>query len=151
MGRAKKILIFLCHACLSIGLFIALPLSHAEPFLISDAYPLSRKQPTDFDIVSGKLKFSVPAEKLADGTVRLRFDLAKLPDGEHTMEIKAVNKNKKARIESTVVQAKVVKNGKEVTLLLPKLEDAKEPQAAKESEPVRDKISPSRSIRGILR
>lgn len=151
MGRAKKMRNLFWHACLAIGLFVAAPLSHAEPFLISDAYPTSRKKPTDFDIVSGKLKFSVPAEKLADGAVRLRFDLAKLPDGEHTIEIRAVNNNKKARMESIVVQAKVVKDGKEVVLLSPVLKSAIDSQATKELEPAKDKISPSRNIRGILR
>jgi hypothetical protein len=117
---------------------LASALCFAEPFLVSDPYPKKGDQPTRFSIVAGQLKLSVPAEKLPDGTVRLRFDLSQLPDGEQILEIKAVNEVKKTESGSVSIRL-LKKNGKEVTLVAPREESEKQ------------KIPPSRSIGGLLR
>ncbi len=109
-----------------------------EPFLVSDSYGKTDGQPTGFFIIAGKLKFSIPAEKLADGTVRLRFDLSKLPDGEHTIEVKAVNESRNTVSEP--VSLKLVKKDGQVVI-----------QTAPRGTPEKEKIPPSRTIPGLLR
>jgi hypothetical protein len=109
-----------------------------EPFLVSDPYGKSEDQPTRFTVLAGKLEFSVPAEKLSDGTVRLKFDLGKLTDGEQTVEIKAVNES--TRAESQPVSVRVLKkDGKVVIVTTP------------EKKPEKEKIPPSRTIPGLTR
>jgi hypothetical protein len=88
--------------------------------------------------VDGKLKFSIPAEKLPDGAVRLRFDLSELPTGEHRIEIKAVNESRQTESEPVLLNL-LKKNGQVVILLAP------------EGKPEKEKIPPSRTIPGLLR
>lgn len=109
-----------------------------EPFLVSDPYGKTEDQPTGFTVVVGKLEFSIPAEKLSDGTVRLKFDLGKLPDGEQTIEIKAVNESTRAESQPVSVQL-LKKDGKVVMEIAP------------EKKPEKEKIPPSRTIPGLTR
>jgi hypothetical protein len=112
------------------------------PFLISDPYPNDKNQPTRFLIVEGELKYYVPAQKLPDGSVRLRFDVSQLPDGEHTVSVKAVNDRNHE--ESISMRLKLVKIGEKVTLL------KTEPLAPPERQQ-NGLIPPSRIIKGLLR
>jgi hypothetical protein len=123
-------------------LFLASTL-YAEPFLTSGSYPKGPYQPTEFTIVVGKLAFSVAAEKLPDGAVRLKFDLAQLPDGEHTLEIKAVN-GATGRESEAVSLRLFKKNGKEVVLETPPEEPTKN------APPAKKLIPPSRTIRNLI-
>ena len=116
---------------------------YAEPFLISGSYPKGPYQPTEFTIVVGRLSLSVPAEKLPDGAVRLKFDLARLQDGEHILEIKAVDRPT-GRYSETVLVKLLKKNGKEVTLETPQ----DEPTA--DTGPVKKLIPPSRTPRNLI-
>jgi hypothetical protein len=109
-----------------------------EPFLVSDPYRKTEDQPTRFTILVGKLEFSVPAEKLPDGTVRLKFDLGNLPEGEQAIEIKAVNES--TRAESPPVSVQVLKKDGKVVMV---------PTA--EKKPEKEKIPPSRTIPGLIR
>lgn len=126
----------------SLMLFGSIP-SFAEPFLVSDPYPKGQNQPTQFDVVCGELKFSVPPESLADGGKRLRLDLSRLPDGDLSLEIKAVNGS--FRRESKPVTIHLRKNGRDV-ILLPA---AIEPPLSQMPPPVpreKQKIPPSRTF-----
>jgi hypothetical protein len=134
----SRLRIFLFSAWLVVAILFTQGLCFGEPFLVSDPYAKTKDQPMRFSVVAGKLKFTVPAEKLSDGTVRLRFDLGKLPDGEHNIEIKAVNDS--AQRESEPVSMQILKkNGEVLTLTAPqgKLE--------------KEKIPPSRAIPGLTR
>ena len=124
-------------AFLTMGFVLTSGLSIAEPFVVSDPYPRTGEQPAEFVIVAGQLKFSVPAEKLPDGTVRLKFDLSRLPDGESVLSIKAVDRMKGT--ESEAVSLRVMKDGKNVTLL-----------REQKVEPAKEKRPPSRTIPGLL-
>ena len=116
---------------------LAVPAScPAEPFLVSDPYAKSDEQPTEFRVTNGGETLRVPAERLDDGTVRLKLDLSKLPDGEQSLEIRAVRLPKGE--ESDPVSVRILKNGKEVTMLVPKRQ-----------EQVREKRGPSRAIPGM--
>ncbi len=99
-------------------------------------------QPTRFIVVAGKHKFSVPAHKLPDGTVCLKFDLAKLPDGEYTVHVRAIDDHKHWESNSTSV--KLTKNGNKVTYPPP-------PPPPEKTAPVKVKISPSRVPGGLLK
>ena len=111
---------------------------YAEPFLVSDPYRKGPDQPTEFSIVAGKLSFSVPADKLPDGGVRLKFDLVRLPEGEHILQIKATDSVR--RRESPSVFLKVLKkSAQEITVEAP-------PEAAVE----RGLIPPSRTPRNLI-
>ena len=143
MGTRRILVAGLCLAVLC--LFAPKP-SWGEPFLISDPYPKNADQPTRFAIVAGKLRYVVPAQKLPDGSVRLRFDVSVLPDGEHTMNVTAIDDRNHG--ESDSMRLKLVKTGKEVTLLTPP-EEA-EPSPSPENQQ-KAKVSPSRIPRGLLR
>ena len=110
----------------------------AEPFLVSDPYSKSDDQPTEFRVTRGSETLRVPAERLDDGSVRLKLDLSRLPDGEQSLEIRAVRLPKGD--ESDPISIRIMKNGKEVTVVTPKRQ-----------EPVREKRGPSRIIPGMLR
>ena len=120
--------------------------SFAGPFLVSNPYPKGRGQPTRFDVVCGELRFSAAPENLADGGKRLRFDLSRLPNGDLTLEIKAVDK--RLRRESKPVTIRLHKNGKDVTLLPDVSEPS--PQAVPPVPPEKEKIQPSRTFPGHL-
>ena len=111
-----------------VSLFMA-AFSFGEPFLVCDPYTKEKEQPTGFSVVAGKLTFSDPAEKLHDGSVRLKFDLRKLPDGEHRVEIKAVNEIAKTESESVSVQI-LKKEGQAVILTTPQTKPEKEKDSA---------------------
>lgn len=111
MKKAVHIILFVAFSLLATVL-------HTEPFLLSGPYTKGRDQPTDFSIVTGKLSLLVPAEKVPDGTVRLKLDLTQFPDGEHLLKIKAVNTPK--RIESEIISVNLVKkNEKGISIKTP--------------------------------
>ena len=132
--------------CLAVLCLLAPWPSTGEPFLISDPYPNNGDQPTRFVIVAGKLKYSVPAQKLPDGNVRLKFDVSLLPDGEHTMNVTAIDDRNHG--ESDSIRLKLVKTGKKVAVLTPP-EEVKPPVPPEEQQ--KGKVPPSRIPRGLLR
>jgi len=132
--------------CLAVLCLLAPMPSTGEPYLICDPYPKNGDQPTRFVIVAGKLKYSVPAQRLPDGSVRLRFDVSALPDGEHTMNVTAIDDRNHG--ESDPIRLKLVKTGTKVTLLTSP-EKAKPPAPAEKQQ--KGKIPPSRIPRGLLR
>lgn len=101
--------------CLVILSVFASGSSSGEPFLASDPYPKGVSQPTRFIVVAGESWYSIPAQKLPDGGTCLKFDLAPLPDGEHTVTIRAIND--RSHVESTSVLVKLVKIREKVTIL----------------------------------
>ena len=138
--------IAIAGACLAI-LWLFLPRSAlGEPFLVSDPYPNTERQPARFAIAAGKQKFSVPAEKQEDGSVRLKFDLALLRDGEQIIEIRAIDDRKHWGSKTTAL--KVVKKGSDVKISTPpeKIAPPAPPQKVQKT-----KIPPSRRIDGLLR
>ena len=137
MKKSRQILVFVAVSLLASTLY-------AEPFLVCDPYPKGRDQPTEFSIIVGKLNFSVPAEKLPHGAVRLKFDLVQLPDGEHILKIKAVNRL--TRKESEIVAQRLFKkNGKEVTI------GGRPPEEpTREKAPAKNLIPPSRTIPNLI-
>jgi hypothetical protein len=138
--------ILVAGVCLVMLSIFAPRSSSGRPFLVSDPYTNKKNQPTRFVVVAGKLKFSVPAQKLADGSVCFRFDLSLLPDGEYTVNVTAIND--RTRKESSSTQMKLVKIGEKVTLLpSPEKAEPPAPQEMKEKE----QISPSRIPKGLLR
>jgi hypothetical protein len=114
----------------------ALTASRAQPFLVCDPYPRGHEQPTAFVVTEDKVTYSAPAERLVDGSVRMRFDLSQLPDGEHALGIKAVNGTK--RTESGSVPFKLIKNGAAARVI------------ETQRKPEKEKILPSRTIPGRL-
>jgi len=132
--------------CMAVLCLLAPRPSTGKPFLISDPYPKNEDQPTRFVIVEGTHRYSVPAQRLPDGSVRLRFDLSPLADGEHTMNVTAIDD--RTHGESGSIRLKLAKIGKKVTLLTSP-EEA-EPPAAPEKQQ-KTKISPSRIPRDLLR
>ena len=112
--------------CLAMLCFFAPRSSSGEPFLISDPYPNDKNQPTRFVIVEGEYKYNTPAQKLPDGGVRLRFDLSLLPDGEHTVYVRAIDDRKHRESNSTPLR--LVKIGEKVTLLKPLIPESKIPK-----------------------
>lgn len=143
--------IFRTGACLALLLLSPIP-SFGRPFLVSDPYPKWQNQPTRFDFVSGKLRFSRPAEDLPNGRKRLKLDLSSLPDGELTLEIKAVNV--RLRIESKPVAVHLFKKGQDVRLLpAPPAAPPPPPKAPPppQAPPEKQKIPPSRTYQGHLK
>ena len=104
--------------------------------------PKTGHQPTRFVIVAGKLRYSVPARKLPDGRVYLRFDLSLLPDGEHTVNVRAIDD--RAQGESNQA-GEVVKTGQKVTLLA--LPEKVEPTAPPEEQQKTKMIHRQESLR----
>ena len=127
-------------------LVISIP-SFAAPFLVSDPYPKGQNQPTQFDVVCGELKFSAAPETLPHGGKRLRFDLSRFPDGDLTLEIKAVDK--RLRRESKPVTIRLHKNGTDVTLLPARI--VPPPPQPPQATPEKRKIPPSRTFQGRLK
>lgn len=74
-------------------LFLALlvpGLSWASPFVVSDAYPVAAVQPDGFLVsMDGGALVESPADIVSAGSVRLKFDVGNLPEGNHTMAVKA--------------------------------------------------------------
>jgi hypothetical protein len=105
---------------------------------VCDPYPKGREQPTGFSVVAGKLTFQDRPEDLPDGSLRLKFDLGKLPDGEHKIEVRAVNEITKSSSEPASVQI-LKKDGQAVVVTTPQTKQEKE------------KIPPSRTIPGLLK
>ncbi|MGA2109239.1 MAG: hypothetical protein ABSH25_16530 [Syntrophorhabdales bacterium] len=132
--------------CLAVLCLFAPRSSTGEPFLICDPYPNTGDQPTRFAVVAGNLKYSVPPQWLPDRSVRLKFDLSRLPDGEHTVKVTAIDDRNHR--ESDSIRLKLVKTGKKVTLLTSPQEA--EPPAVPE-KPQKGKVPPSRIPRGLLR
>jgi hypothetical protein len=132
--------------CLAVLCLFAPRSSTGEPFLICDLYPNTGDQPTRFAVVAGNLKYSVPPQWLPDRSVRLKFDLSRLPDGEHTVKVTAIDDRNHR--ESDSIRLKLVKTGKKVTLLTSPQEA--EPPAVPE-KPQKGKVPPSRIPRGLLR
>jgi hypothetical protein len=74
---------------------ITLTLSYtafASPFLVCDPYANDETKPTYFVVVLNGVSHNSPAVVLADGTVRLEFDLGGLWNaGGNNVTVKAVN------------------------------------------------------------
>jgi hypothetical protein len=138
--------ILVAGLCLALLCLLAPRPSAGEPFLICDPYPNTGDQPTRFLIVVGKLKYSVPPQWLPDRSVRLKFDLSQLPDGEHTVNVMAIDDRNRG--ESGSIRLKLVKTGTKVTLLTSP-EKAEPPAPAEKQQ--KGKIPPSRIPRGLLR
>ena len=112
-------------------LLVAAPaLLMAQPFLVSDPYPAKEVQPTKFVVTIGGKSVDVVPQKNTDGSSFLKYDLAQLPDGLHTVKVKAVNSALKQ--ESPEMSLSLQKTGSNVT------------RAKDESE----KIAPSRTFPG---
>jgi len=105
----------------------------AQPFLVSDPYPAKEVQPTKFVVTIGLKSFDVVPEKNPDGSSFLKYDLSRLPDGIHTVKVKAVNSALKQ--ESPEVSLPLQKTGSKVT------------RARDEGE----KLAPSRTFPGYIR
>jgi hypothetical protein len=146
--RQLGIMLFLALVSCAIVLFVTSAV-RAEPFLVSDPYPRGKKQPTEFTVVAGALTFSVPAEKLPDGRVRLKFDLKRLPDGQYLLQIKAVNRIRRQQSQTVSVWL-LKKNGKEVTLGAPPEARTEKDIPAKDIPAEKKLIPPSRTIPNLL-
>ena len=132
--------------CLAVLCLLAPRPSTGEPYLICDPYPKNGDQPTRFVIVAGKLKYSVRPQWLPDRSVRLKFDLSQLPDGEHTMHVTAIDDRNHGKSDS--IRLTLVKTGTKVTLLTSP--EKAEPPAPPEN-PQKGKVPPSRIPGGLLR
>ncbi len=84
----KKLSIFL----VAVALFVIPGLSEAAPFVICDEYTTSMSQPTSFSVtMDGGTAVSSTPQTLANGSVRLHYDLAGLAAGNHNMTVSACN------------------------------------------------------------
>ena len=128
--------------------FLSPSLASAKPFLVSDPYSKSQIQPTRFLFVCGELRFSRAPETLPDGRKRLKLDLAILPQGETTLEIKAVNEG--LRMESKAVEVRLLKKGLDVSMLPPVIGHSPPQEAQEQAPPEKRKIPPSRTYQGHL-
>lgn len=107
----------------------------AEPFLISDPYPAKDPQPTKFVVtVDGKSTTAAP-HRNADGSMVLKYDLGGLPDGTHTIVIKALNDAQ--ALESGEITYTFNKTGSKISGLKVKEE--------------KQKMAPSRSLGGYVK
>ena len=107
----------------------------AEPFLISDPYPAKDPQPTTFVVtVDGQSSTSAP-HRSADGSLVLKYDLGDLPDGTHTIVIKALNDAQ--ALESGEITYTFNKTGSRISDLKVKEE--------------KQRIAPSRSLGGYVK
>ena len=62
----------------------------ASPFLVCDPYPVGASQPDQFVlIIDAGSPITSPAETLVDGTKRLKYDLAGISTGSHSVTVKA--------------------------------------------------------------
>jgi len=102
-------------ACVFSAFFAVVP-CYADPFLISDPYPEGPNQPTGFIIKAGASEHRSLPNKLPDGSVCLKFDLAKLSDGEQTLEVIAVREGRKGTNSGSSSKVRVKKNGKDVVI-----------------------------------
>jgi len=125
-------------ACLAVLFLFASSLSFAAPFLVCDPYWEEGKQPTGFSVKAGEFTFSGQAEELSGGAVRLKFDLGKLPDGEHKVEVRAVKESTGEKSEPAYAQ--ILKKGAQAVML-----------TTPQPEPEKQKIPPSRTIPGLLK
>lgn len=63
----------------------------AAPFLVCDPYLVSEGVDQFSISLDGASAVTVPAEILANGTTRLKYDLAPVSAGTHSVSVKAVN------------------------------------------------------------
>lgn len=68
--------------------FIIVGLCYGAPFLVCDPQP---NHITHYIVNLDGTETEVPAQDLGDGTVRLHFDLAGVPEGSHHVEVRAKN------------------------------------------------------------
>ena len=62
----------------------------ASPFIVCDPYPVGVSQPDQFILtIDAGSPITSPAETLADGTKRLKYDLAGISTGTHSVTVKA--------------------------------------------------------------
>ena len=118
---------------LAVFLMVAAGAVMAEPFLVSDPYPAKEVQPTKFVVTVGGKSVDVAPQKNPDGSSFLKYDLSGLPEGFHTVKIKAVSS--KSKLESPEVSIQLQKSGSKVT------------RAKDENE----KLAPSRTLPGYIR
>jgi hypothetical protein len=111
----------------------------AGPTLISDPYPVTALQPTQFVVVCDGTTREVLPEQYPDGTSRLNYELGEIADGVHTVKVKAVNtaahSNPQSPLESAWVAVSFRKAGSQIVFV--KEESEKRP--------------PSRMLKGYLR
>jgi hypothetical protein len=100
--------------CLAILSLFTPGSSSGAPFLVCDPYPVKTNQPTHFVVIAGESWYIVRADKLPNGGVRLKFDISQLPDGEHALEVRAMNDH--SHRVSPPTPFKLVKNGAKVTV-----------------------------------
>ena len=73
-----------------IAFFLFTGTAMASPFVVSDPYPESAVQPDGFLVsVDGGSVVESPAVLAAPGSYKMRFDIGNLPEGEHTMTVRA--------------------------------------------------------------
>ena len=109
----------------------------AGPMLVCDPYPVTELQPTNFVVVLDGTTRDVAPERYPDGSSRLTYDLGEIPDGVHTVKVKAVNSavNPQTPLESAWVTISFMKAGSQIA------------RTKDESE----KIPPTRTFKGYLR
>ncbi|MCJ7663077.1 MAG: hypothetical protein MUO24_02415 [Desulfobacterales bacterium] len=61
------------------------------PFLVCDPYVVSEKVDQFSISIDGASAIILPAETLANGTTRIKYDLAPVVAGTHSVSIKAIN------------------------------------------------------------
>ena len=73
-----------------LSIFLISSIAFASPFLICDPYPVGASQPDQFVLVidAGSPITSL-AETLVDGAKRLKYDLAGISTGSHSVTVKA--------------------------------------------------------------
>jgi hypothetical protein len=77
--------------CFLLFVFLSVStITFAEPFLVSDPYPIKGAKPIKFLItIDGKTSTSMPV-KNSEGSVYFKYDLGSLSDGTYTVAVKAV-------------------------------------------------------------
>lgn len=107
----------------------------SEPFLMSDPYPAKDPQPTKFVVTVDGTSSNAAPHRNADGSLVLKYDLGGLPDGTHTIMIKALNDAQ--ALESGEITYTFNKTGSKISGLKVKEE--------------KQKIAPSRSLGGYVK
>jgi hypothetical protein len=129
--KRSPLVLFACAALVLLTKSVS-----GQPILQSDPYPKSKDQPTEFRVVLDGVVNSVKPDILPDGSVRFRFDFIRVPDGEHVLTITARGK---MGVESEPISVRVLKNGKDLSMITPLKEQEK-----------KDKKPPTRRISGMI-
>lgn len=82
----------LLHLCLiPLAILVCFSLAQAATFLVCDPYVASEGVDQFSISLDGAIAIIVPAETLAGGTTRLKYDLASISAGTHNVSVKAIN------------------------------------------------------------